>query len=92
LGVGGLIQAYTQTAQATLRHAHLVEQEIFDILELTYEYQQTALLSYLCEKYAVKVIAARYDEKIYQKLQINRGYSEAFKKELFDKSNGGLKL
>jgi putative IMPACT (imprinted ancient) family translation regulator len=92
LGVGGLIQAYTQTAQETLKHAHLVQQEIFDTLELTYTYQQTSLLAYLFEKYEVKVVAEKYEDKIYQKLQINRGLSEAFTKETWEKSQGNINV
>jgi uncharacterized YigZ family protein len=90
LGVGGLIQAYTLTAQETLKHARLIQQEIFDKVELSYSYTQTSLLAYLFEKYEVKVLEQIYDVGIQQKLQINRGYSEAFKKELLDKSGGSL--
>jgi putative IMPACT (imprinted ancient) family translation regulator len=65
-----------------VKHAPLVQQEIFDTLELIYTYQQTSLLAYLFEKYEIKIITEHYDEKIYQKLQINRGISEAFIKEV----------
>ncbi|GHV26809.1 YigZ family protein [Bacteroidia bacterium] len=88
LGVGGLIQAYTQTAQETVRNASLIQEEIFDELDLTFSYEQTSLISYLLQKYEGKVVGEFYDEQIKQKLQINRGLSEAFKKEVYEKSNG----
>lgn len=91
LGVGGLIQAYTQTAQETVKHAPLMQQEIVDTLEITYEYQQTSLLAHLFAKYEVKVLTEYYDDKIYQKLQINHGISEAFTKEVWEKSQGKIK-
>ena len=92
LGVGGLIQAYTQVAQETVKHVSFVQKEIFDELEVEYNYDQTSLLAYLFEKYEVKILNENYDHSIQQKLQINRGFSGAFKEELFDKSNGSLAI
>jgi putative IMPACT (imprinted ancient) family translation regulator len=67
-----------------------VQQEIFDEIILTFTYEQTSLLSYLIQKYEAKVIEEQYNETIQQKLLINRGLTEAFKHELFEKSNGSL--
>jgi putative IMPACT (imprinted ancient) family translation regulator len=60
-------------------------------VEVSYVYSQTSLLAYLMEKYEVKVLEDRYDEQIRQKLQINCGLSEAFKQELYEKSNGAIR-
>lgn len=90
LGVGGLIQAYTEAAKATILHAPLIQEEIFDELEVKYLYDQTSLLSYLFEKYEVRIMSDDYADQLKQKLQINRGWSEAFRKELFEKSNGSV--
>ncbi|MDR2189981.1 MAG: YigZ family protein [Candidatus Peribacteria bacterium] len=92
LGVGGLIQAYTKTAQETLHHAPLVQKEIYNTLELYSTYQQTSLVAYLLEKYEVQVLAETYDTQIYQKLQINRGLSEAFIQEIRNKNLHTLKV
>ncbi|MDR0369460.1 MAG: YigZ family protein [Candidatus Peribacteria bacterium] len=92
LGVGGLIQAYSQCAKETVKHAPLVEKEIYDEIEIAYSYNQTSLLAYVFEKYEIKILEQHYDTNIQQKLQINHGYAEAFKKEVFDKSNGSLKF
>ncbi|MDR0860464.1 MAG: YigZ family protein [Candidatus Peribacteria bacterium] len=90
LGVGGLIQAYTQAAQETVRNAPLIQKEIFDELALTFTYEQTSLLTYLTEKYDAKVLESFYATEVKQKLQINRGLSEAFRKELYESSKGSL--
>lgn len=92
LWVWGLIQAYGQCAQETLKYAPLIEKEIYDELVVSYSYDQTSLLTHLFEKYDISVLHNMYDVWIQQKLQINRGYSEAFKKELFEKSNGSLQV
>lgn len=96
LGVWGLIQAYTECAKATIEHANIVEQEIYTVFDLTYEYAQISLLSWLFKKYHIKLLDTLYDShfpsKVVQKLQINQWYFESFKKELLDQSNGTLIL
>lgn len=49
-------------------------------------------MAYLFEKYEISVLENNYDVDIKQKLQINSGYTEVFKKEVFDKSNGAIEL
>jgi putative IMPACT (imprinted ancient) family translation regulator len=90
--VGGLIQAYTQTAQETVKHAPLLQKEIFDEIVFTFTYEQTSLITSLLQKYEGKIMEEHYDQQIQQKLQINRGWSEAFKHELFERSKGTLIL
>ncbi|MDR0608230.1 MAG: DUF1949 domain-containing protein [Candidatus Peribacteria bacterium] len=88
--MGGLIQAYTQVAQETVKHAALVQKEIYDELEVRFSYDQISLLAYLFEKYEVTILDQLYDVGVWKKFQINRGYAEAFKKELCDKSKGSV--
>ena len=87
-----MIQAYSQCAQETLKYAPLIQKEIYDVLEISYSYDQTSLISALFEKYEVKVVEEVYANQVKQKLQINRGYTEVFKREVFDKSKGTLKV
>ncbi|MDR3169955.1 MAG: DUF1949 domain-containing protein [Candidatus Peribacteria bacterium] len=92
MGVGGLIQAYTQTAQETIKHSSLIQKEIFDEVVLTFSYEQTSLVSYLLQKYDGKILVEEYGEQVKQKLHINRGLTEAFRKEVVEKSNGSLNI
>ena len=92
LGVGGLIQAYTLTAQETVKRAPLIEQEILEEVVVTFTYDQISLVTYLVEKCEAKVVESRYDEQIQQKLRINRGLAGAFREELVEKSGGKITL
>lgn len=94
LGVGGLIQAYSQAAKETIAHASIIEQEMVTNFEITSTYDQISLLSFLFKKYEIKILNTTYETdtswKITQRLQINQGFFESFQKELFDKSKGTL--
>lgn len=96
LGVGGLIQAYSQAAKETVTHAKIIEQEIFSVFQLHSDYDQISLLSFLFKKYEVKILETCYPTdpsgKIMQTCQINQGFFESFQQELWDKSKGTLKI
>jgi len=71
LGVGGLIQAYSQAAKESLSHAQLVDKEITLQVPLSYDYDQVSLVQHLYSKYDAKVISDSYDQNIKQTIQIN---------------------
>lgn len=71
LGVGGLIQAYSQTAKESLSHAQLMDKEITTQVPLAYDYDQVSLVQYLFSKYDAKVISDAYDQDIKQTVEIN---------------------
>ena len=92
LGVGGLIQAYSQAAKESLSHAQLVDKEITLQVPLSYDYDQVSLVQHLYSKYDAKVISDSYDQNIKQTIQINIWLIDDFKKELEEKSNGKIIL
>ena len=96
LGVGGLIQAYSQAAKETVNHAKIIQQEIFSDFSLSSNYNQISLLSFLFKKYEIKILTTNYEtdssSMITQTLRINQGFFESFQKELFDKSKGVLNI
>lgn len=92
LGVGGLIQAYSQTAKELLSHAQLVDKEITTQVPLSYTYDQVSLVQHLFSKYDAKVISDIYDKTIQQTVEINIWLIDNFKKELNEKSNGKIKV
>jgi len=71
LGVGGLIQAYSQTAKESLSHSQLIEKEITSQLSLTYNYDQVSVAQHIFSKYDAKVISDSYDQDIKQTIEIN---------------------
>ena len=92
LWVGGLIQAYTQATKDAIQNCNIIEKEILKQFELIHEYSQTSLVAHLMEKYDIKLIEEICDEKTKKILTINQGLFSDFEKELFETSNGSLKI
>ena len=92
LGVGWLIQAYTQATKDTIQNCNIVEKEILKEFELVHEYAQTSLVAHLMEKYDIKLIEETCDEKSKKILSINQWLISDFEKELWEASNGSLKI
>ena len=92
LGVGWLIQAYTQATKHAVINCNTIEKEILKQFELVHEYSQTSLIAHLMEKYDIKLINEICDEKSKKVLSINQWLFSDFEKELFEASNGNLKI
>ena len=92
LWVGGLIQAYTQATKDAVMNCNIIDKEILKEFELIHEYSQTSLVAHLMEKYDIKLINEVCDEKTKKILTINQWLFSDFEKELFEDSNGGLKI
>ena len=92
LWVGGLIQAYTQATKDTITNCNIIEKEILKEFELTHNYSQTSIVAHLMEKYDIKLISEICSEKTKKILTINQWLFSDFEKELFDSSNGSLKI
>jgi len=92
LGVGGLIQAYTQATKDAIQNCNIVEKEILKEFELVHEYARTSLVAHLMEKYDIKLIEEICDEKSKKILSINQWLISDFEKELWEASNGSLKI
>ena len=73
-------------------NCNIVEKEILKEFELVHEYSQTSLVAHLMEKYDIKLISETCDEKSKKILSINQGLIPDFEKELFETSNGSLKI
>ena len=92
LWVWGLIQAYTQATKDTIQNCNIVEKEILKEFELIHEYSQTSLVAHLMGKYDIKLISEVCNEKSKKILTINQWLLSDFEKELFESSNGNLKI
>lgn len=85
LGVGGLIQAYTESTKAALLHAPFTQKEITKKLTLQYGYDQLSLVQYFYNKYEIQIISENFDTTITQEIRVNIVFYEIMKKELLDK-------
>lgn len=92
LWVGWLIQAYTQATRDAITNCNIIEKEILKEFELTHDYSQTSIVAHLMEKYDIKLISETCAEKSKKILTINQWLFSDFEKELFDSSNGILKI
>ena len=87
-----MIQAYTQATKDAIQNCSIIEKEILKQFELIHEYSQTSLVAHLMEKYDIKLIEEVCDEKTKKILTINQGLFSDFENELFEASNGSLKI
>lgn len=85
LGVGGLIQAYTEATKSALAHATFFQKEITKKLTLYYSYDQLSLVQYYYNKYETQVISEKFDDEIEQEIAVNIVFYEIMKMELLDK-------
>ncbi len=85
LGVGGLIQAYTEATKSALAHASFIQKEITKKLTLHYSYDQLSLVQYYYNKYETQVISEKFDTTVEQKIAVNVAFYEMMKNELSDK-------
>jgi putative IMPACT (imprinted ancient) family translation regulator len=92
LWVWWLIQAYTQATKDAITNCGIIEKEILKEFELIHEYSQTSLVAHLMEKYDIKLINETCNEKSKKVLSINQWLFSDFEKELFEASNGSLRI
>ena len=92
LWVGWLIQAYTKATKDAIINCNIIEREILKEFEIVHEYNQTSLVAHLMEKYEIKLIEEICNEKTKKKLLINQWLLSDFSKELYESSNGTLKI
>jgi len=92
LGVGGLIQAYGETAKQVIEHADIIQTEIMRTITFNYSFDLVPVVRNICNKYFIKSIEENYGKDVEGKIRINSWYLESFKKELFDSSKGQIKI
>jgi len=86
LGVGGLIQAYGESAKQVIEHANIVETEIMKTIIFSYPFDLVPIVKNIIHKYTAKIINEVCDKNMESEIIINSGYIEAFKKEIFENS------
>lgn len=82
LGVGGLIQAYTEATKLALQAAPKEEREVLKSLKLLPSYEQLAQSHYLVNKYEGRIMTEEYGTTIEQEITMNITFFEALCAEL----------
>ena len=92
LGVGWLIQAYSECAKQTLAHAAIREAEIVKELHFSYDFDLTQIIRNVVNKYQAKIIEETYEDEATITLEINQGYFVEFKQEMNDITKGKINI
>lgn len=92
LGVGWLIQAYSECAKQTLAHAAICEAEIVKQLHFAYDFDLTQVIRNIVNTYQAKIIQETYNDEATITLEINQGYVVDFKNALNDVTKGKIQL
>lgn len=92
LGVGWLIQAYSECAKQTLAHASIREAEIVSRVHFAYDFDLTQAIRNIVNKYQAKITEETYDDEATITLEINQGDLVDFKQEMDDVTKGKIIL
>lgn len=92
LGVGWLIQAYSECAKQTLAHAAICEAEMVKQLHFAYDFDLTQVIRNIVNTYQAKIIEETYGDEATITLEINQGDVDDFKKALNDVTKGKIQL
>jgi uncharacterized YigZ family protein len=92
LGVGWLIQAYSECAKHTLAHAELGEEEVLSSIQISYPFEHMQTIRHLVQKYGAKMSDEIYNESARCILHINQWVLLEFRQELKDATKGEIIL
>lgn len=84
LGVGGLIHAYKTAAKEAIENTDIIEVEVFEWVELSFEYSiMPTIMSWVKQK-AVEVTSQEFELSCKMGLKLPLQYKEQYKLELAD--------
>lgn len=90
LGVGGLIQAYSECAKQTLAHASIREAELIQQVQFAYDFELTQIVRKLLNQYHAKIIEESYDTQVSITIEMNRWYLLEFQQTIKDETKGKI--
>ncbi len=92
LGTGGLVRAYGAAARLVLENAHIIEHVIKRTLEITHDYELTAVVQSVLAKYKLEPVDAVYETNVKLKFAVDEDIAEAFIYELTEGTSGRVKV
>jgi len=92
LGIGGLIRAYSDAAQAAVELAQLVRCLPQVKLELCYPYELTGTIHRVLGRYQARILSVDYGERPRLQLQVELARAEALERELLNATSGKVQL
>lgn len=82
LGTGGLVRAYTQSANESIEKAKIVNIELGEILKIPISYQNLPYIQYYCGKRTIPIIKMNFDNEPYAVIEILLKEKDEFLKEM----------
>lgn len=92
LGAGGLVRAYSHGASLALKAAEIVEMAVCCNVEFECEYSFYGKLSFVFEKYPLRIVDTDFGAAITIKLILKKGSVSEFVKEIVELSNGQVNV
>lgn len=90
LGVPGLINAYSSSAEDALLNIDKIPWKPSKVMLIQHSYEQINIIDILVTKYKGKITNQEFGENIQTKIRLEEGLVRKFEKSLVEKSNGEL--
>ncbi len=92
LGLGGLIRAYSDAAQAAIASAELITKVPQMELQLQYPYTLTGIVMRILSRHRAQIERIEYGERPSLCAQVARAQAEALERELLDATSGQIQV
>ena len=90
LGVGWLIQAYSECAKQTILNSQIVQVEMTQQKKIEFDYSYIATVMNLLNRYNAKIINESHGWNANIIFEINKWYIDSFSKEIFNQSKWSI--
>lgn len=92
LGVGGLIRAYSGTAEKALASAEHLTKYILETFDATFPHSHISSVMHVVSKLDARILETTYDEDVHLKIAIRQSKAEALKSALIDQTGGNIEI
>ncbi|MBX2992496.1 MAG: YigZ family protein [Bacteroidetes bacterium] len=92
LGVGGLVRAYGDAAEAVLTKAENVTTYILQTIEATFPHSHISNVMHAVSRMGARIVETAYDEDVHLTITIRRSKAEELKAVLVNHTSGNVAL
>lgn len=71
LGIGGLIQAYSECAKQVIENSKIIETEILKTVKFSYDFDLVPIVRNIVNKFNAKIVNEKYDKTAECEISIN---------------------
>lgn len=92
LGTGGLVRAYSDSLNAGLDNAKIVNKRLCRKLSFTVDYQTIGKLKYNLDDYEARIVSEEYGSAVDMVVAMPDDYSERYRKYLIELTGGKIEV